>query len=138
MEAVDGGLDFFLLRTSVGEAPLLQGPEPGKRNVLAERPLLQERHHAVRRDEHHAGSYRIGRMMERKLLPAHQYSAAFCRARAGDAFEKLILSLPLERGDPENFAGKKLEGHIAEERSVFEAADFERGLVTSSFAAEFR
>ena len=118
----------LLFRARADHAPFEQWAEGRQRDVLPDRSLLKQSEHSIGGHQDDAGGDRISSVAQRQLLAARKNRAAFVTADAGDAFEEFILSLALERGHAEDFAGIELKGNVVEKRPAPQAPHLERWL----------
>src|SRR5580700_12106370 len=67
-------------------------------------------------------------MAESQFLAVREDGAFVVAATAGDAIEKFLLPLALQRRDPQNLAGIEFERNVVEEGTTAQPAYFQRRL----------
>src|SRR5205807_10319982 len=94
-------------------------------DVLANRPLAEQRLHTIGRDEHHPGADRVAWMMKAARVAANDDLAGLGPSHAVQAVEQLYLALPFEGGDAQHLAEAKREGDSVQ-RPGLEVAHLDR------------
>ena len=123
LQPLDGGADATCLGGHADGPPALHARDGRQGDVLAHGALRQERLGAVRGHVHQAGPDGVGGMAELHGGAIDDERTRGRRARAGEHFEQLVLTLPLERHDAQDLAGAELERDVVELRAGLQPLD---------------